>query len=68
MKSVQELFERNHVNKDSTSDIVLPKVINDISGWKDKPELEFFVDFETVTDVNDDFSNFPYRSGNSLIL
>ena len=65
-RTIQDII---HVNKDSTSDIVLPKVIkNDISGWKNKPRLEFFVDFETVTDVNDDFSNFPYRSGNSVIF
>ena len=65
-RTIQDII---NVNKDSTSDIVLPKVIkNDISGWKNKPKLEFFVDFETVTDVNDDFSNFPYRSGNSLIF
>ena len=65
-KTIQDII---YINKDSTSDIILPEVIkNDISGWKNKPKLEFFVDFETVTDVNDDFSNFPYRTGNSLIF
>ena len=65
-KTIQDII---NINKKSTLENVLPKKIaNDISGWKKKPKLEFFVDFETVTDINDDFSNFPYRGGNSLIF
>ena len=65
-KTIQDIID---INKDSTLDKVFPKKIkNDISGWKNKPNLEFFVDFETVTDIDDDFSNFPYRGGNSLIF
>lgn len=58
-----------NINKDSTQAKILPSLIeNDITEWKNKPKLEFFVDFETVTDINDDFSKFPYLSGNSLIF
>ncbi len=58
-----------NINKDSTTEKILPNTItNDISGWKNKPKLEFFVDFETVTDIDDDFSHFPYLGGNSLIF
>jgi hypothetical protein len=65
-KTVSDII---NINKDSTQAKILPSLIeNDISGWKKKPNLEFFVDFETVTDINDDFSNFPYLGGNSLIF
>ena len=48
------------INRDSNPEIVSPsKIDNNIGYWKNKPKLEFFVDFETVTDINDDFPNFP---------
>lgn len=36
--------------------------------WRPRPRLEFFVDFETVSDVNDDFSRFPDKGGQPLIF
>ena len=36
--------------------------------WRARSRLEFFVDFETVTDANDDFSRFPKKSGEPLIF
>ena len=36
--------------------------------WRTRPRLEFFVDFETVSDINDDFSRFPERGGQPLIF
>ena len=36
--------------------------------WRPRPRLEFFVDFETVNDINDDFSGFPERGGQTLIF
>ena len=36
--------------------------------WRPRPRLEFFVDFETVSDINDDFSRFPERGGQPLIF
>ena len=36
--------------------------------WRPRPRLEFFVDFETVSDVNDDFSRFPEKGGQPLIF
>lgn len=38
------------------------------SVWRQEPPLEFFVDFETVTDLNDDFSEFPTRGGQPMIF
>ena len=36
--------------------------------WRPRRRLEFFVDFETVNDGNDDFSQFPKRGGEPLIF
>ncbi len=36
--------------------------------WRPRPRLEFFVDFETVSDINDDFSRFPDKGGQPLIF
>lgn len=36
--------------------------------WAIEPELEFYVDFETVSDLDDDFSRFPKRGGQPLIF
>jgi hypothetical protein len=36
--------------------------------WHAPPELEFYVDFETVTDLNDDFRNIPMKGGQPLIF
>lgn len=36
--------------------------------WWPEPPLEFYVDFETVTDLNDDFSRIPERNGQPLIF
>ena len=36
--------------------------------WRPVPGLEFYVDFETVNNVNDDFSKFPEQNGQNLIF
>ncbi len=36
--------------------------------WREEPSLEFFVDFEYVTDLDDDFSMFPERGGRTIIF
>ena len=38
------------------------------SEWRQPPALEFFVDFETVEDLNDDFSRFPEKGGQAMIF
>ena len=40
----------------------------DIGYWKEKPKLEFFVDFETVNNIDDDFSKFPYPNSEAQIF
>ena len=36
--------------------------------WREEPRLEFYVDFETVSDLADDFSRIPERGGQPLIF
>ena len=36
--------------------------------WRPVPALEFYVDFETVSDLNDDFAEIPARGGQPLIF
>jgi len=36
--------------------------------WRRTPALEFYVDFETVSDIADDFSRIPERGGQALIF
>jgi hypothetical protein len=36
--------------------------------WRPEPALEFYVDFETVSDLADDFSRIPERGGQTLIF
>ena len=36
--------------------------------WRPVPPLEFYVDFETVSDLDDDFSAVPARGGQPLIF
>ncbi len=38
------------------------------SEWIDVPPLEFYVDFETVNDIDDDFSAMPKRGGQPLVF
>lgn len=36
--------------------------------WRKESPLEFYVDFETVSDLNDDFSRIPTRGGQPMIF
>ncbi len=36
--------------------------------WRERRPLEFFVDFETVNDLSDDFSAFPQAGGQAMIF
>ncbi len=36
--------------------------------WRPVPELEFYVDFEAVSDLNDDFTLLPLRGGQPMIF
>ena len=48
---------------------VRPEAVNvRRSQWASEPSLEFFVDYETVSDLDDDFSKIPQRGGQPLIF
>ncbi|TVR71601.1 MAG: hypothetical protein EA415_11075, partial [Sphaerobacteraceae bacterium] len=48
---------------------VRPERIQSVDeGWRTIAPLEFYVDFETVSDLADDFSNIPTRGGQPLIF
>ncbi len=36
--------------------------------WRERASVELYVDFETVNDLNDDFTAFPKKGGQSLIF
>lgn len=49
--------------------IVFPEVVTvNQPLWREPVVAEFFVDFETVTDLDEDFSRFPEASGHPLIF
>lgn len=57
------------VNRDESLAPVLPGRI-DAGGneWRSQEALQFYADFETVTDLNDDFSAFPKKGGQPFIF
>lgn len=57
------------VNRDREGSAVRPdRVTVHESEWRVPDALEFFVDFETVSDLDDDFSKLPARGGQPLIF
>jgi hypothetical protein len=56
------------VNRDD-GDVVRPRrVTADEAAWRIAPPVEAFVDFEFVHDLDDDFTAFPRKGGQSLIF
>ena len=55
-------------NRGLGADVLPLRVRSARSEWIEPPPVEFYVDFETVSDLNDDFSRFPGRGGQSLIF
>jgi len=57
------------VNQTDDGPAVRPERINAARDeWGETPKLEFYVDFETVSDLADDFSTMPERGGQPLIF
>ena len=58
-----------YVNRDPKAPVIQPETISaNQDVWRTTPELEFYVDFETVSDLNDDFGTFPLRNGQAMIF
>lgn len=57
------------INLSADDQAILPlKVSESDQNWREERPLEFFVDFETVSDLNDDFSKIPHSGGQPLIF
>lgn len=57
------------VNRTGEGDNIRPAHIRAAEAeWRPEPTLEFYVDFETVSDLADDFSRIPERGGQTLIF
>ena len=57
------------VNRDADGPPVRPERVRALEEeWRPEPVLEFFVDFETVNNLDDDFSRIPEQNGQSLIF
>ena len=56
------------VNRESGADVLPERVHSARKEWITPTPVEFYVDFETVGDLNDDFSRFPEKGGQSLIF
>ena len=57
------------VNRQPDAPAVLPQRIRSArSEWITTPRLEFYVDFETVSNLDDDFARFPLKNGQPLIF
>ena len=56
------------VNSDGGSPVRPARIENTRTEWHDCPTLEFYVDFEFCSDLNDDFRRLPERGGQPLIF
>lgn len=63
------LHELLRVNRELDLPPVLPaRIRTEEEAWREPQPLEFFVDFETVSDLYDDFRQIPLRGGQPLIF
>ena len=68
-KNAGTLIELMEVNRDELGSAVRPERVSAAAeAWRTWPQLEFYVDFETVSDLADDFTRLPDRGGQSLIF
>lgn len=68
-KIAQTVSKILDINRRSNGPLLLPENIeNNVGGWKDKKNIEFFVDFETVNDILTDFSDIPNVETKSYIF
>jgi len=68
-KKLETLDHILQVNREAGSTIVLPLTIESArEQWLPERPLEFYVDFESVSDLNDDFSKMPERAGTPMVF
>ena len=68
-KTAPTLARLLEVNTDGRHPPVRPaRIMNTRSSWHTPAGLEFYVDFEFCSDLNDDFCNLPEKGGQPLIF
>lgn len=56
-------------NRTTGGQVLLPEhIAADGRAWHGRKPVEFFVDFETVSDLDDDFTTFPAKGGTAMIF
>lgn len=57
------------INRDPDAPLVSPDPVEtEREAWMESEGIEFFVDFETCSDLDDDFAALPEKGGNALIF
>ena len=57
------------LNRDPEGPAVSPsRISTDIDAWGESRAVEFYVDFETVSNLNDDFAAIPEQNGKPMIF
>lgn len=68
-KQSRKLQQIIDVNSKASKKTILPeKIIQCNQDWRINDDVEFFVDFETVSDLDDDFTKIPESGGTPLIF
>ncbi|MCL0055463.1 hypothetical protein M1N56_06300 [Dehalococcoidia bacterium] len=64
--TLQKIIE---INRNPSTQPILPSKLKESDqGWRIETPVEFYVDFETVSDLDDDFSSIPLSGGQPLIF
>ena len=68
-KSYQETVDKIiNINSENTNELFLPsKIQNNLKNWKSAKSNELFVDFETFSDICNDFDSLPLQKSSSII-
>ena len=57
------------VNQSGDENLIHPhRITVSEDDWRTVPPLEFYVDYETVSDLDDDFTRIPHKNGQPLIF
>lgn len=68
---ISSILDRNNCRNDfiitQKMELSTDRISNDVNGWQTEEPNDLYVDFETVSNVNDDFSTFPTKGGVEMI-
>lgn len=61
-------FNRGEIHK---NELIIPRpghIINNYLNWQSKDKLDFYCDFETISDITDDFEDLPFKGSTNRIF